>query len=62
MTTTQKENPSVGGHGAGSRDLHENDAIVATDRQAFAMLKWQARTVQQTLIKTPQRLSTVTLG
>ena len=57
MTTAQKENPPVLSHVTGPRDLHECAAIVATDdgtdRQAFALLKWQAAKVQQELVKVP---------
>ena len=54
--TTQKGNPPVLSHVAGPKDTHET-AIVATDdgtdRQAFALLKWQAAKVQQELVKVP---------
>ena len=54
MTTAQKGNPPVWGHEAGLNNETES-AIVAndgTDRQAFALLKWQAAKIQQTLVKT----------
>jgi hypothetical protein len=54
--TTQKGNPPVLSHEAGPKNENLQTAIVAndgTDRQAFALLKWQAAKVQQTLIKTP---------
>ena len=53
--TTQKENPPVWAHEAGLKNETET-AIVAndsTDRQVFALLKWQAAKVQQELIKVP---------
>ena len=57
MMTTQKENPRVLSHVTGPRDFHENNSILATDdgtdRQAFALLKWQAAKVQQELVNVP---------
>ncbi|MFZ4539368.1 hypothetical protein [Propionivibrio sp.] len=43
MTTAQKENPPVLSH----------VATDSTDRQAFALLKWQAGKIQQELVKVP---------
>ena len=54
--TTQKENPPVLSHEAGPKNENLQTAIVAndgTDRQAFALLKWQAAKVQQKLVKVP---------
>lgn len=54
--TTQKENPPVLSHEAGPKNENLQTAIVAddgTDRQAFALLKWQAAKVQQELMKVP---------
>jgi hypothetical protein len=53
--TAQKINPPVLSHEAGPKNENLQTAIVAndgTDRQAFALLKWQAAKVQQTLVKT----------
>ena len=54
--TTQKINPPVWAHEAGLKNETET-AIVATDdgtdRQAFALLKWQAGRIQQELVKVP---------
>ena len=57
MTTTQKEKPAITlSRDAGPKDTHET-AILATDdgtdRQAFALLKWQAAKIQQELVKVP---------
>ena len=54
--TTKKENPPVLSHEAGPKNENLQTAIVAndgTDRQAFALLKWQAAKVQQKLVKVP---------
>ena len=54
--TTQKGNPPVLSHEAGPKNENLQTAIVAndgTDRQAFALLKWQAAKVQQKLVKVP---------
>ena len=55
--TTKKENPPVLSHEAGPKNENLQTAIVATDdgtdRQAFALLKWQAAKVQQELVKVP---------
>ena len=54
--TAQKENPPVLSHVAGPKNENLQSAIVAndgTDRQAFALLKWQAAKIQQELVKVP---------
>ena len=55
--TAQKKTANMLSHVAGLENENLQTAIVATDdgtdRQAFALLKWQAGKIQQELVKVP---------